>query len=60
MLLMDLCVDPHKPLHTLWWFVVYNANTTDVEAGEASSSWKYFAKEGKNNNAFPSPSGDGR
>ncbi len=21
-LLMDLCVDPHKPLHTLWWFIM--------------------------------------
>jgi hypothetical protein len=27
--------------------VVYNANTTDVEADEASSSWKYFTKEGR-------------
>ncbi len=40
--------------------VVYNANTTDVEADEASSSWKYFTKEGTHNNAFPSLSGDGR
>jgi Tol biopolymer transport system component len=39
---------------------IYNADTADVEADKAGSSWKYLTKEGTHNNAFPSPSGDGR
>ncbi len=39
---------------------VYNADTADVEADKAGSSWKYLTKEGTHNNAFPSPSGDGK
>lgn len=39
---------------------VYNVDTADVEADKAGSSWKYLTKEGTHNNAFPSPSGDGK
>lgn len=39
---------------------IANADTADVEADEASSSVKHLTKEGTGNNAFPSPSHDGK
>lgn len=39
---------------------ISNADTADIEADEASSSSKYLTKKGTGNNAFPSPSPDGK
>lgn len=39
---------------------ISNADTADIEVDEASSSYKYLTKEGTGNNAFPSPSPDGK
>lgn len=39
---------------------IANADTADVEADETGSSLKHLTKEGTGNNAFPSPSHDGK
>lgn len=39
---------------------INNADTADLDADETSSSYEYLTKEGTKNNAFPSPSPDGK
>ena len=39
---------------------IHNADAADLDSDETSSSYKYLTKEGTKNNAFPSPSPDGK